>query len=324
MGNNGNVREVWIDNEKGLFLILIVLGHLGSIPSALGWLLAPTDLLYVPAFFFLSGWLFDDSKYSLKSFFFRKLRSLFIPYLAISLLVSLFDWNLYLHTAQYVKDFLVSFLMGDGVAKASPLWFVSTLFVANLLLKIGCVIKEKRLRAAFFLSLPFICYYLYFSGLRLPFRADSALGACFIMYVSQMVKRLSLNTCCQYLLFGISSIFLALGLYLKLGLLNYNTVHSVMSFPCAVGGCVSASFAFSKLRAKYFAPPSPLLWIARNGLPVLGFHCLLAFYVDVPFKLLKMDSADFLYFFKVIIVFSLLYLVVVPFLKKYNPRWWGL
>lgn len=63
-------REIWIDNEKGIFLFLIVLGHFGTIPEVVEWLLSPTDLLYVSAFFFLSGWLFDDDKYTIKEFFY--------------------------------------------------------------------------------------------------------------------------------------------------------------------------------------------------------------------------------------------------------------
>ena len=35
MTNVGSIkaREIWIDNEKGIFLFLIVLGHFGTIPK---------------------------------------------------------------------------------------------------------------------------------------------------------------------------------------------------------------------------------------------------------------------------------------------------
>lgn len=323
MTNVGSIkaREIWIDNEKGIFLFLIVLGHFGTIPKGVEWLLSPTDLLYVSAFFFLSGWLFNDDKYSKKEFFYRKFQSLFIPYVAISLLVSVLDWNLYLHPLQFAKDFIYRFLMGDGAAKASPLWFVSTLFIANLLLKIGYAFKNRCLRSLFFISMPFLCYYLYFIDIRLPLRADSALGACFIMYMSQIVKGLSQSLCNRLLLMIAAVPLLVLGIYLKLGLLNYNSLHSVMSFPCAVGGCVSISFFMSRLLRRKIAPP---IWIAQNGLPVLGFHCLLSFYVDVPFKLLEVSNTDFVFVFKIVFVFSMLYFIVIPVLERIKPRWWGL
>lgn len=266
MTNVGSIkaREIWIDNEKGIFLFLIVLGHFGTIPKGVDWLLSPTDLLYVSAFFFLSGWLFNDDKYTIKDFFYRKFQSLFIPYVAICLLVSVLDWNLYLHPLQYAKDFIYRFLMGDGAAKASPLWFVSTLLIANLLLKIGYAFKNRCLRSLFFISMPFLCYYLYFINVRLPLRADSALGACFIMYMSQIVKGLSQSLCNRLLLMIVALSLLVFGIYFKLGLLNYNSLHSVMSFPCAIGGCVSISFIMRRLLRRKIAPP---IWIAQNGLP---------------------------------------------------------
>ena len=168
--------------------------------------------------------------------------------------------------------------------------------------------------------MPFLCYYLYFINVRLPLRADSALGACFIMYMSQIVKGLSQSLCNRLLLMIVALSLLVFGIYFKLGLLNYNSLHSVMSFPCAIGGCVSISFIMRRLLRRKIAP----IWIAQNGLPVLGFHCLLSFYIDVPFKLLEVSNTDFVFVFKIVFVFSMLYFIVIPVLERIKPRWWGL
>ena len=66
------------------------------------------------------------------------------------------------------------------------------------------------------------------------------------------------------------------------------------------------------------------IWVAQNGLPVLGFHCLLSFYIDVPFKLLEVSNTDFVFVFKIVFVFSMLYFIVIPILERIKPRWWGL
>lgn len=237
--NIDKTRQFWIDNEKGVFLFLIVLGHLGNIPDSIRWLLTPTDLLYVSAFFFLSGWLFRKEKYSFNAFALRKTQTLLIPYIAISILVSLLDWNLYLHPLSYLEDFLPRLFYGDGAAKASPLWFVSTLYTANIMLKGLYMVKKRWLRNVVFYSLPFLCYYLYFRDIRLPLRMDSALGACFIMFFSQEVRLWSTNGAYKRVLFAVSLVLLVIGLYLNVGLLNYNTVHSIYSFPCAIGGCIT-------------------------------------------------------------------------------------
>lgn len=125
--NIDKTRQFGIDNEKGVFLFLIVLGHLGNIPDSIRWLLTPTDLLYVSAFFFLSGWLFR---------------------------------------------------------------------------------KEK-------------------------------------------------------------------------------------------------------------------IWIAQNGLPILGFHCLLSFYVDAFSKIYNVRNTEFVFCFKIVFIFSVLYFVIIPVLGRIKPKWWG-
>lgn len=314
-------RQFWIDNEKGVFLFLIVLGHLGNIPDSIRWLLVPTDLLYVPLFFFLSGWLFRKDNYSFKAFVLRKTQTLLIPYMAISIMVSLFDWNLYFHPFSYLENFLPRLFYGDGAAKASPLWFVSTLYAANILLKCLYMVKDRCLRNIVLYSLPFLCYFLYFRDIRLPLRIDSALGACFIMYLSQEVRLLLTNEAYKRVLLAVSTVLLVMGLYQKVGLLNYNTVHSIYSFPCAIGGCIVITCIFKKLLNKYITPP---IWIAQNGLPILGLHCLLSFYVDAFSKIFIVSNTEFVFCFKIVFIFSALYFIIIPVLGRVKPKWWGI
>ena len=132
----GGARLVWADLLKGICLFLIVLGHMGTAPDIIRIAFLPTDVVYVATFFYLSGFLFQRDKYSFSEFCVRKVKSVLIPYFSISLLVSLLDWNLYLQTTEFIKLSIYNILMGDGAIKASPLWFVSTLFCANILLKI--------------------------------------------------------------------------------------------------------------------------------------------------------------------------------------------
>lgn len=315
-------RELWIDNLKGLCLLLIVIGHLGTIPKPIGFILRPTDLVYVTIFFFLSGWLFRNDKYSFTDFTTRKVRSLLVPYIAICCAVSLFDWNLYLKPTEYMLDAMRCCIMGDGVPKASPLWFVSTLFFANILLKTGYCFTNRCIRTIYFLSLPFVCYILYLSEIRLPMRIDSAIGACFVMYSAQITKQCIIGK--PYLQNICLMVSLALGVYgviSNLGLLNYNTLHTWMSFPCAIGGCMIVVAIF---RQNFNIKLPPPIWIAKNGLPVLGFHCLLSFYLDVPLKLIKPLNGYFVLFFKTFVIFAFLYFVAIPLMKKVKPTLWGL
>lgn len=266
-------REVWIDNEKGICLFLIIIGHFGCMPNELKWLIYPTDLLYVSAFFFLSGWLFNNSKYDFNDFVKRKFKTLAIPYISISFVVSILDWNLYRNTYSYMTDAFRCFFLGDGVPKASPLWFVSTLFFANILLKAIFKIKIRWLRFLSFLAMPFVCYLLYNYDVRIPFRLDSAFGACFVMYIAQLVKKIPPQSFIDKGVLAISIFLLGLGVYWNLGLLNYNTHHLWLSFPCAIGGSiVLCRLSYTLLRIK-FTPPNMgcTKWITNFRIPLFAF-----------------------------------------------------
>lgn len=312
-------RKDWIDNLKGICLFLIIIGHLGQIPDSITWLLAPTDLIYVGMFFYLSGLLFNNQKYSYVGFFKSKVRTLLLPYFAISLAVSILDWNLYMETSSFLKDTLISVLMGNGAIKASPLWFVSTLFCANIILKTGWLIKKRWLRNLFFITQPFACYLLYDCEIRLPMRIDSALGASCVMYCANYMNQIQDKWLYRICLISACIGGIA-GLYFHCGLLNYKALHSWLSFPSAIGGC----FFISEMSQKILVPKiPPLIWIARNGLPILGFHCLILFYLDVPLRIFCIT--EFMVFMiKLSFVFIILYFVSLPILSRFHPQLWGL
>lgn len=307
-------RKVWIDNLKGILLFLIVLGHIEDIPSEIKWLFLPTDLLYVGTFFYLSGVLYNGREYSFKEFSIRKIKTLLIPYLSVSLCVSVLDWNLYLSPKIFLYETSVSIFYGDGAVKAAPLWFVSTLFMANLLLKIGCSVKNRKYRGLYFLILPFLCYYLYRASIRLPLRLDSAFGGAFLMYVAFHIKDLQISEKKYLSCIVVASFFMFVGVYFRIGLLNYNACHSWLSFPSAICG----SFILSALFRKFaVSKVRPAVWVAENGLPILGFHCYVFF-------CLKNIMGVVNYYFNAICVFFSIYFIVLPVLKRFFPAIWGI
>lgn len=81
-------RIEWIDIAKGLSIILVVYGHCGleAFPPLAYWFGA----FRMPFFFFVSGILFSSDKYpSLKSFFLKRYRTLYRPFIIFSFVVAL-------------------------------------------------------------------------------------------------------------------------------------------------------------------------------------------------------------------------------------------
>lgn len=126
-------RIVWVDIIRGLLLFLICLSHSGSNFPAVKFLISPTANYWVPLFFLLSGFLFKNSPQdSYKSYLYRKVQTLLIPYLCFSFLFILLDWNSYIHPSSIIDNLYKIFIVGNGPFKASPLWFVMVLFISSI------------------------------------------------------------------------------------------------------------------------------------------------------------------------------------------------
>ncbi|UKI56515.1 MAG: acyltransferase family protein [Treponema succinifaciens] len=89
-------RTPLYDVAKGICIISVVLGHLGI----------ATRFVYfyhLPVFFFISGLFLNAEKYSFKDFLLKKIKSLYVPYVIISLLFAIiFDFQKYEKNIKYV------------------------------------------------------------------------------------------------------------------------------------------------------------------------------------------------------------------------------
>jgi len=124
-----NSRIAWIDQLKGLMLFIVIVEHVGIIPSYLETSLYFLGAGAMPVYFALCGYLFSNQKEP--TIFFRgKLLSLFLPYVLISLLLVVFDPNIYkIDGMDYLfNEVYRIFIMGVSASKGTPLWFVYTLF----------------------------------------------------------------------------------------------------------------------------------------------------------------------------------------------------
>lgn len=112
-------REVWIDNLKGVGIVLVVLGHM-AIPQVIGKFIFS---FHMPLFFFLSGYLFKGCVST--QYFRSKFDHLVVPYLvyAIPLVV-----------LAVVSGFPVVYcvrntLLGNGLYTN---WFLTSLFCTSI------------------------------------------------------------------------------------------------------------------------------------------------------------------------------------------------
>ncbi len=106
-------RLSYIDIAKGIGIICVVIGHV--IPYGPLWYFIYS--FHMPLFFFISGMVCNYSKYTIKAFVYRRLKTLLIPFIF---------W--------YISQIACFFIVDNGsIFKFRALWFLWVLFLTELL-----------------------------------------------------------------------------------------------------------------------------------------------------------------------------------------------
>lgn len=124
------------DFAKVFGMLLIIWGHIKLTGLSNEFVYA----FHIPLFFFLSGMVFNKSKYaSIQIFFWKKVKSLLYPYVVFSVLTWLV-WAIYSYFRHVDVDSYFMPLAETFIARGSggflvhnvPLWFVTCLFVMEI------------------------------------------------------------------------------------------------------------------------------------------------------------------------------------------------
>lgn len=160
-------RLVWIDLAKVISIVLVTYYHANTLHEGYGAHLV--QLLRMPAFFLIAGFLFDDRKFpSLWSLLKHRFRQLLVPYLcfeAILIPLTNHGWEQMLHA-------LENALLGHPTT-CIPLWFLVCLFGMQIIHYMGIRLIERVTQKpwrehSFLLLFLYICICLILSPLDLP------------------------------------------------------------------------------------------------------------------------------------------------------------
>ncbi len=143
-------RNNYISIAKALGIILMVVGHSGC-PSAIGRFIY---LFHMPLFFVCSGYFFKEiaDKASLLSFYRKRIKGLYLPYLKWSLLFLLLH-NVFRHfnitgsKIYYAQDFIRQLIrlvtMTDYELLIRPFWFIKELLFASVIIASISMIRAR-------------------------------------------------------------------------------------------------------------------------------------------------------------------------------------
>lgn len=135
-----NYKNNYISIAKALGIILMVVGHSGC-PTAISKFIY---LFHMPLFFVCSGYFFKEisDHTSLFSFYKKRMKGLYLPYLKWSLLFLLLHNTFrYLHITEsviyhkeeYVGQFIKMVAMTDYELLIRPFWFIKELLFASII-----------------------------------------------------------------------------------------------------------------------------------------------------------------------------------------------
>ena len=172
-------RKIWIDYAKCFSIFLVVLFHTN--PNLEGFVFDFLKLLRMPAFFLISGFLFDIDKWNnFYKFIHHRVKRLIVPYFWFSLIFYIL-WLIVGRTIVGEEEMLISpftpiieFLRGTPKIILAPYWFITCLFsIQTIFYLLRKLIKSNSLLICTTCSLYFIV--LSFNLTNLPWCIDKAL-----------------------------------------------------------------------------------------------------------------------------------------------------
>lgn len=179
-------RIEWIDTMRGIAMVMVIYGHIdgGSFVGKFVY------LFHVPAFFFLSGYLFNPSV-SLGTYFQKRICRLLVPFVLFGSTVILINWAGHIvmgstyDALHYFKDMLLQVRGTD-----SRIWFLPCLFLAESIMMLAFKVKQRYLRVLVFSVIIFLGWFnALVLQINLPWYPDTAAIAVSLMLIGYMTKR---------------------------------------------------------------------------------------------------------------------------------------
>lgn len=281
-------RLKWIDAVKGIGIILVLIGHC-QIKGVNEYL-----YFHMPLFYIISGYCWNEKKYSeieFKPYFVMKFKSYIIPYLKISgwsflffgILFQLWDKGF---TEEYLEQILkyifgiLIYSRGDTewLPKCSPLWFLTTLFFAEVFFYL---LKKTKYCLLYVILVGFIGYLCSLLGKYFPWNIDNACTAIPFLYIGFSLKKMDLCNRKKNLVFF--PIIILLSFYaLKCGNngvdFDGNSFSNILLTHCGSIVVVLTLMAICRI-LQFYGMLVVLPWFGKYTLLLFGYNYAINFFV---------------------------------------------
>lgn len=279
----------WINILRGFAIFLIVFGHSIGYSKGLTGLSRYLSSFYVPLFFFISGYLFQENREEkLISFMKRKAKRILIPYFVFAIL-SLIPYYLFAGniqaslgseetTSNNITSSLLTVLYGSGhgdvLVQNSPLWFLPCYFLVVIIAKISYESTKNCKWKSLLLSLFFLLIggivYLFLNN-TYPFGFETALVMLFFYFFGHQLKQLPMPSNKLKLIVTIACLSLGFMIHLfngRISCMNNDYKNSYWIFIiAAIFSLIGYCYLFS-----FFQKCKILSYLGKHTIPILVIH----------------------------------------------------
>lgn len=193
-----NNRLNWIDVAKGIGMILVIAGHVQTVPVVKGIIYS----FHMPLFFFISGFLYKAENYKRFSVLLKnKAKTLLVPYVIFAVVsyAIYFIWERKVLETDDWSGPLIGFLLSNSSALSlnTPLWFLTCLFVVHIYYFFIQKVNNKKLVVLVIPVALIVVAEIYRTQIEtpLPWSAHTAIMGTLFFHIGVVVKRFKTFEC---------------------------------------------------------------------------------------------------------------------------------
>ena len=293
-------RLAFIDVAKGIATVLVIIGHLKyTNPVVQAWLYT----FHIPLFFFLSGYVINFDKYNnLIDFIIKKFKNTIVPYFLLSIVTWVFveciNNPIQSMDMDSFRKFLGIFICVKGTPYYLTLWFIISLFFAQIILYILNKFNNDKKMIISLVVLFFVAIYIsyiYEPGWILV--SDTIPMATVFLGIGFLVRKHQkwfekIYNLGYFIVFSVLTIilgFMNLGDIARVDLYYQDLGNPLLYFVSAMCG-IFMTLIFSK----YFDKLKLIRYIGTNSLVFYAFHRPI--FIPVVYHLIiKIESSKISY-----------------------------
>lgn len=322
-------RYRYIDMSKGFAMLLVILGHVPTVPIELKKIIYS---FHIPIFFFISGYLYNDVKYNsftIAQFIKSRIKKYIIPYFTIGficyflfgviypLLINSFNMDYVKNLFKYLLGLIYSFGSPSFMVWSAPLWFLTCIFVAELIL--FTVLKKYKKPCIIFLIIGSVGYlYSIFIGFKLPWNIDVALIAVCFMYIGNVCRKNNIFENSKPQKYSIILIALFAASVIFNSQIDFNRRDFANIILTFISG-VSASLLLITIM-KSIKQNKVLEFFGSNSLLMMGFTYSVLNFVMISEKNFKFLDNYILHFIIQVIILSVLVMAILKVKLMFNTK----